>query len=363
MEDLLKKILEQNEIIIEQNKQKIQLLKEQHLELEQLTNTTKSFSENMSSRLGSVIYNMAYNTDVISNNMLSLLSKNDLFGFQTARGGVEPVQLSRKNGYISHSWDSNIEGGNVKRKDKVIACSIPKSGTHIIEYILRSLGFISRYSSQQQNYTNTNIFEAKANFRSQSLFWNHAENINRPNRLSLLKEGMVDIGHFTFKLNSYVTSEKIILAKRHLKHQLVSFYKHEINGWTHTEPLDDWEKLPFSEEGFLKYLDSKLFHNHFKYFFEQLLPWYKTYPNNVVKFEDLTSSDEKNQLIASETISRILNISIEEIFHALKQSIGVKTKTYSGKVDGGFDELWTDKVDNLYYSLGYDKLNKELGYE
>lgn len=171
------------------------------------------------------------------------------------------------------------------------------------------------------------------------------------------------MGHEPFKLNSYITTEKIILSKRNIKQQLFSFYKHQIKGWTHYNPKEEWETLPFSIDGLLKFMQSDSFKGYFSFFYDEQLPWFKTYPENVVKFEDLTSSEEKDQLTATSTISRILNIPIDEVSAALKQTIGTKTKTYSGKVNGGFDEMWTDKVDNLFYELGYDKLNKELGYE
>lgn len=125
MKDLLKKIIEQNETLIEQNKVKIQLLKDHQKELSLLNCNSKSLEEHLIERIRSVIINMADNTDIISNNMLSLLSKNDTLGFQTAKGWLPDMQLSRKNGYISYNWDNMLGGVNRLEKKKLSSVQSP----------------------------------------------------------------------------------------------------------------------------------------------------------------------------------------------------------------------------------------------
>lgn len=255
--------------------------------------------------------------------------------------------------------------GGSKRKEKVLLISIPKSGTHIIELLLRNLGYVSKYSNDKLNYLNTNLFEANPNSNNEFIsFWGAKACFNWPNLLSLLDEGMILFGHLDFTLNHYVTNEKIILAKRNLKHQIVSFYKHCTIGLKTDAAVEKWIDMPYGVDGLMQYMQSNIFKNgHYKQYTDSLLPWFKVYPNNVVKFEDLTSSDQNNQLKACSKISQIINVPENEIFAALNQTLGVKTKTFTGKVDGGFNEIWTDDVDKLFYKLGLDKLNKELGYE
>ena len=226
--------------------------------------------------------------------------------------------------------DFKIDKANENKyyKNKfILVIGLPKSGTTLIEKILRSLGYIDQSTSPLRIFDNRNL--KNPHDLSDDLL-----KIVPKNKFSFLKVH----SHFTEKNLALIKkyNPKVIISFRNLKDVLISRYTHILSDKSHRH--HNKIKILNTKEGFMK---SLIYTNSFDtpikpldYFFFWIKNWRENIKQKKLKFLELKFEEFKlNKLNYLNKILKYLEIeevNAEKILNELSQDDQV-LKTYNLK--------------------------------
>ncbi len=243
-------------------------------------------------------------------------------------------------------------------------CSVSKSGTYLISNFLSELGFenskIHLNDYEYSDYSKaSSINEARKTpekFKIQSEFSKIVNQI-KPNQFA--------VGHFSTFNKKYLSDFKTIFIYRDLKKCCASFdlWTAKTTRWVNYENNSNWRKNINNKTFASDFLEE---HGHsLLSLFDKTIPWIDEQEVLKVKFENLIGENGRElQIYEYEKIIRYLGIKITrfQLESKISNTLNKESLTkVNKKID--YDFYLNKEFLKKFKHLGFNKLNKRLGYD
>ncbi len=247
---------------------------------------------------------------------------------------------------------------NLSLRPPVFVITLPKSGTYFLEKIFTHLkyqnaGFHADYPTRDS----LGLGDSRTvDFDSFGMSKIVQYNVTPFMQTMLVQPGQFVAGHLPFYWNNHLYSRVKICSIRDLRVALVSLMRFRQK---RDQVSGGWMRLGNTEEALYQFIQSR----ERPFMFgaaEEMAKWVQAYPETVVRFEDLITNDKENNA-SIQNLSAILNVDKDAIISALNESTGKQTPTFSGKLSS-IDDIWSDRVEEIFAEYGGVELNKALGY-
>ena len=273
--------------------------------------------------------------------------------------------------YTDYQKEKNSK--NIQNKTtKIWICGLPKSGTTLVEQIMDQLPYLRVDRSIFRDFMNKDHLNT-TNYKSYTSFF-------PPNKFSYIKTHLeFDDGMLNYFHNNKF---KIIVTFRDIRDAMISRYYHIKNDKRHWQ--HELVKNETFEQGFLnsltkktnKFPKNKNFIEPLKYYYYWIHNWKKINDKKVLYlwFENYNISPT-NYVDKILSFTGFTNMNKEKILNSLKSknekdrnipfSTKIKRKnrslsTFRSGKTGQWKELFTKKIENEFFKIIPDDLNKIL---
>ncbi len=242
---------------------------------------------------------------------------------------------------------------NLSNRPPLFVITLPKSGTYLLESMLRKLSYQNAGFHAGDTLTDSRALDFNK-FSDQTITYYKVSSYIQTH---LVQPGQFVVGHLPFSWNEDLSFKTKICSVRELRVALVSLMRYRQKRDTSGE---GWLGMDCTEEALYSFMQS----GEFTYMLnvtKSIVQWVQAYPETVVLFEDLVAEDKENNA-SIQNLTSILNVDKDVIISALNESTGKQTLTFSGKLSST-DEIWSDRVEKIFAEHGGVELNKALGYD
>lgn len=245
--------------------------------------------------------------------------------------------------------------------ERVIVCSIPKSGTYLIGDLLAQLGYrdsgMHLGIEASQDYTDADPDLARSNPEvfNVDLPW--------PRPLERVGPGQFAVSHLSPDVAAQLRDFNIVFVYRNLRDVLCSFcrWTAKTGRWGSQEQA--WRSLPNGPDKLLGFLE----HHRERTVSSLAQPakWFNRGIPCKVCFESLLGDDGPElQAIELERITRELKLdrTADELVAALTAAQDQTTLTKSAG-RSSWESMWDERIEAIFEESGLKEINTELGYE
>lgn len=250
-----------------------------------------------------------------------------------------------------------------KSRNKVLLCTIPRSGGVIVSNFLKELGIkdsmLHLNAYEYSDYSGSTLDSAKKSpelYRKES---NFSDAVNR------LEDNQFAVGHFSIHNLDVLGQYKKIFLYRNLKDCLVSFgiWTSKTERWKKNERSSNWRSMADLEHFISSFL--KAHGNAITSLFKKTAKWMDAPDTCKISYEKLIGNQGKSfQIKEFKKITNYLDIGISDreleskIANALnKNSL---TKITSKRE---YSYYWDTEFSRFFKTSGLKSLNKNLGYK
>jgi hypothetical protein len=243
---------------------------------------------------------------------------------------------------------------------KIIICTIPKSGTYLMDEILSQAGSSKTNIHLKENgYTNYKVASIDEARKSPGRF-NVSANLKKV--LVGMSEGSHAVSHLSPSYKSLIENSgcRVGFLYRNLRDVIVSYSR-----WSQKTGRWGTSKYPWSKFndhrlvlGFINDLggDIETITGNFGW-------WDKDVP--MINYESI-NGDYGEEIQFEKVLSFLrclgLNVSEDDIKKILNKSLNKETITYSGSRTS-WKDFWSMEVEHIFKDRGLYDINKKMGYE
>lgn len=245
------------------------------------------------------------------------------------------------------------------RTTKLIVATIPKSGTYLVDLVLRALG----YQSLELHFNGTSLFDNRGVPEHQIHVAPRTREIFCPpsSIAEVMSPGEYAVGHIgdmeQIKLIG-ATSVHTVYCIRDLRDVIVSLFHFKLRTVAPADAADViWRKASTAHDAFLGFLS---------YHLDKDIPYVLASARVIaevegikLRFEDLAAGELSEENL--QALDRIEPALGQEFQGALAASLGKDTATLS-KRRANFEEFWSDDVQQFFEDSGLAAANAALGY-
>ena len=242
---------------------------------------------------------------------------------------------------------------------KIIVCSIPKSGTYLLNSLLKKFGWSEvPYHFMPDGFTDYNYPEAKNDPDAYKV----KEPL--PQALRRVSDDHFAVSHLPSKYAADLKDFEVIFAKRNLRDCIASYcrWNYSTNRWVKRDS-NRWRERQQPEDRLVGFLCS--FGYEISKHFADVAQWQSSGLARVeVSFENLLGDqgldEQRTQVVDLANIG--CTVDTETAMAHLNEclSTGSLTKS-SGRTD--WRAHWSDQAEAVFRKIGLDDLNGFLGYE
>lgn len=235
---------------------------------------------------------------------------------------------------------------------KLIICTIPKSGTYMVSEMLKNVGYEHvRYhllsTGGVSDYRGASLQESRNHPEK------YAKSISFGDVFDEIVEGQFVVGHVgpgsVGKFDVFP-----LFVKRNLRAVIVSFAR-----WTIKAKRWGWDRKEVNPDNLVHFL--RTYGKPVFSMIESVCAWANT---EVDTFEFSRLRGQVSEEVQEEEIKRMMvacELDVKQWKNAV-EAIGKDTLTFSGGLSV-WSPHWNGDVEEVFCGLGFDDLNKKLGYE